>query len=57
VFSRAERSSLGDVIVYLPIVSGEVHLKLRYFKMPCTSLVPSIESQLTAMDWWGDYVR
>ncbi|MEO8036196.1 MAG: hypothetical protein ABI837_17300 [Acidobacteriota bacterium] len=45
------------VVVYLPVVSGQVHLKLRYFDAPCTSLLGSIESNLETTDWWGDYVR
>jgi len=48
------------VVVYLPPVSGEAHLKLRYFAVPCTSLLGSIDSgalSLDSLDWWGDYVR
>jgi len=51
---------LDSVLVYLPIVSGEVHLKLRYFARLCTSLLGSIDSgamSLDSLDWWGDYVR
>ena len=46
-----------SLVVHLPIVSGEVHLKPRYFAAPCMSLLGSLKSHLNTLVWWGDYVR
>jgi hypothetical protein len=51
---------LHGVVVYLPIVSGDVHLKLRYFARSCTNLLAVLGTGTMPIDgvaWWGDYVR
>jgi hypothetical protein len=56
-------SPLHGLLVYLPIVDGTVHLKLRYVPAQCTTLLTNISSSpdptglLAGMPWWGDYVR
>lgn len=49
-----------SVVVYLPVVAGEVHLKLRYFATTCANRLAFYGADVTRLDsetWWGDYVR
>jgi len=49
-----------SMVVYLPIVDGEVHLKLRYFATTCAnrlSFYGANPALLDGVEWWGDYLR
>jgi hypothetical protein len=51
-----------SMVVYLPTVDGEVHLKLRYFATTCADRLAAYQTHPELLDdaaaaWWGDYVR
>lgn len=51
-----------SMVVYLPTVDGEVHLKLRYFAATCADRLAAYQANPGLLDdaaaaWWGDYVR
>jgi len=51
-----------SVVMYLPIVDGQAHLRLRYFAAPCADKLASYDAHPELLDepaaaWWGDYVR